>query len=118
MQPDRNPAAQLRPTAKRCPDCGEPQPTSAFYDRGDGQLSTYCKHHQRERSRASYCRHTYVLPRCVAVQVFRIPVQNRSAQPFHHHYWDLPGTGNVLQLVPQPLACRQLADRNLAGGGR
>jgi uncharacterized Zn finger protein (UPF0148 family) len=56
MQPDRNPAAQIRPTAKRCPDCGEPKPTSAFYERGDGQLSTYCKHHQRERSRASYRR--------------------------------------------------------------
>jgi hypothetical protein len=53
MQPDRNPAAQIRPTAKRGPDCGEPKPTSAFYERGDGQLSTYCKHHQRERSRAS-----------------------------------------------------------------
>ena len=49
MQPDRNPAAQTRPTVKRCPDCGEPQPTSAFYERGDGHLSTYCKHHQRER---------------------------------------------------------------------
>jgi recombinational DNA repair protein (RecF pathway) len=56
MQPDRNSAAQIRPAAKRCPDCGEPQPTSAFYQRGDGHLSTYCKHHQRERSRASYRR--------------------------------------------------------------
>jgi hypothetical protein len=56
MQPDRNPAAQIRPASKRCPDCGEPKPTSAFYERGDGHLSTYCKHHQRERSRASYRR--------------------------------------------------------------
>ncbi|MFL6296196.1 MAG: hypothetical protein ACJ75M_10320 [Actinomycetes bacterium] len=56
MQPDRNSAAQIRPAPKRCPDCGEPQPTSAFYQRGDGHLSTYCKHHQRERSRASYRR--------------------------------------------------------------
>jgi hypothetical protein len=56
MQPDRNSAAQIRPAFKRCPDCGEPQPSSAFYERGDGQLSTYCKHHQRERSRASYRR--------------------------------------------------------------
>ena len=56
MQPDRNPAAQIRPAAKRCRDCGEPQPSSAFYQRGDGHLSTYCKHHQRERSRASYRR--------------------------------------------------------------
>jgi recombinational DNA repair protein (RecF pathway) len=56
MQPDRNPAAQLRPTAKRCLDCGEPKPSSAFYERGGGYLSTYCKHHQRERSRASYRR--------------------------------------------------------------
>ena len=56
MQPDRNLAGQIRPTVKRCPDCGEPQPTSAFYERGDGYLSTYCKHHQRERSRASYRR--------------------------------------------------------------
>ena len=56
MQSDRNSAAQLRPAAKRCPDCGESQPTSAFYQRGDGHLSTYCKHHQRERSRTSYRR--------------------------------------------------------------
>jgi recombinational DNA repair protein (RecF pathway) len=56
MQPDRNSAAQIRPAVKRCPDCGEPKPTSAFYERGDGHLSTYCKHHQRERSRASYRR--------------------------------------------------------------
>jgi hypothetical protein len=56
MQPDRIPAAQIRPPVKRCPDCGESQPTNAFYDRGDGHLSTYCKHHQRERSRASYRR--------------------------------------------------------------
>ena len=56
MQPDRNSAAQIRPAATRCPDCGEPQPTSAFYQRGDGHLSTYCKHHQRERSRTSYRR--------------------------------------------------------------
>jgi recombinational DNA repair protein (RecF pathway) len=56
MQPDPNPAAQIRPTVKRCPDCGEPKPSSAFYDRGDGHLSTYCKHHQRQRSQASYRR--------------------------------------------------------------
>ena len=56
MQPDRNSAAQIRPAAKRCPDCGESQPTSAFYQRGDGHLSTYCKHHQRERSRTCYRR--------------------------------------------------------------
>jgi len=56
MQPDRNPAAQTRPAAKRCPDCGQPKPPSAFYERGDGHLSTYCKHHQRQRSQASYRR--------------------------------------------------------------
>jgi len=57
MQPDpSNTAAPVRPAAKLCPDCGEPQPASAFYRRGDGHLSTYCKHHQRQRSRASYLR--------------------------------------------------------------
>ena len=56
MQPDPNPAAQIRLAAKRCPDCGEPRPSSAFYERGDGHLSTYCKHHQRQRSQASYRR--------------------------------------------------------------
>jgi hypothetical protein len=57
MQPDpSNAAALVRPAAKRCPDCGEPQPASAFYERGDGHLSTYCKVHQRERSRVSYLR--------------------------------------------------------------
>ncbi|MDF2740655.1 MAG: hypothetical protein K0S88_2023, partial [Actinomycetia bacterium] len=40
MQPDRNSAAQIRSAVKRCPDCGEPQPPTAFYDRGDGHLST------------------------------------------------------------------------------
>jgi|Tabmets5t2r1_1033131.scaffolds.fasta_scaffold90628_1 hypothetical protein len=57
MQPDpNNAAAPVRPAAKRCPDCGEPQPASAFYRRGDGHLSTYCKVHQRQRARASYLR--------------------------------------------------------------
>ena len=55
MQPDPSNAAVLvRRAAKRCPDCGELRPASAFYRRGDGHLSTYCKVHQRERSRASY----------------------------------------------------------------
>jgi hypothetical protein len=57
MQPDpSNPAAPVRPAAKRCPDCGELRPADAFYRRGDGHLSTYCRHHQRARSRASYRR--------------------------------------------------------------
>jgi hypothetical protein len=57
MQPDpSNAAAPVRPAAKLCPDCGEHRPASAFYRRGDGHLSTYCKIHQRERSRASYLR--------------------------------------------------------------
>jgi hypothetical protein len=55
MQPDpSNAAAVVRPAAKLCRDCGEHRPPSAFYRRGDGNLSTYCKVHQRERSRASY----------------------------------------------------------------
>jgi hypothetical protein len=57
MQPDpSNAAAPVRPAAKLCPDCDQPQPPSAFYRRGDGHLSTYCKVHQRQRSRASYLR--------------------------------------------------------------
>jgi hypothetical protein len=57
MQPDpSNAAAPVRAAAKLCPDCGEPQPSGAFYRRSDGYLSTYCKVHQRERSRASYRR--------------------------------------------------------------
>ncbi len=57
MQPDpSNAAAPVRPAAKLCRDCGELRPASAFYRRGDGHLSTYCKVHQRERSRASYLR--------------------------------------------------------------
>jgi hypothetical protein len=57
MQPDpSNAAALVRPAAKLCPDCGELRPPSAFYRRGGGHLSTYCKHHQRQRSRASYRR--------------------------------------------------------------
>jgi hypothetical protein len=57
MQPDRNnPPAVVRDAGKRCPDCGEHRPTSAFYVRRDGQLSAYCKPHQRERAKASYRR--------------------------------------------------------------
>jgi hypothetical protein len=57
MQPDRNnPPASVRDAGKRCPDCGENRPTSAFYVRRDGQLSAYCKPHQRERAKASYRR--------------------------------------------------------------
>jgi recombinational DNA repair protein (RecF pathway) len=57
MQPDpSNADAPVRPAAKHCPDCAEPQPASAFYRRGDGKLSSYCKVHQRERARASYLR--------------------------------------------------------------
>jgi hypothetical protein len=52
----------------------------------------------------------------VAVEFFRIPVENRLTDPFHHHCRDLPGTGKALQLIPEPLACRQLADLNPPGG--
>jgi hypothetical protein len=57
MQPDRNnPPAVVRDAGKRCPDCGEHQPASAFYVRPNGQLSAYCKPHHRERALASYRR--------------------------------------------------------------
>jgi hypothetical protein len=57
MQPDRNnPLALVREPGKRCPDCGERQPASAFYVRLNGQFSAYCKSHQRARAKASYRR--------------------------------------------------------------
>ena len=57
MQPDRNnPPALVRAAGKCCPDCGEFRPASAFYVRPNGQLSSYCKPHQRERAKASYQR--------------------------------------------------------------
>jgi hypothetical protein len=57
MQPDRNnPPAPVRDAGKNCPDCGEHRPASAFYLRPNGQLSAYCKPHQRERAKASYRR--------------------------------------------------------------
>ena len=57
MQPDRNnPPALVRDAGKRCPDCGEHRPASAFYLRSNGQLSAYCKPHQRQRAKASYRR--------------------------------------------------------------
>jgi hypothetical protein len=57
MQPDRNNAlALVRAPGKRCPDCGERRPASAFYVRLNGQLSAYCKPHQRARAKASYNR--------------------------------------------------------------
>jgi hypothetical protein len=57
MQPDRNNLpALVRDAGKHCPDCGEHQPASAFYVRSNGQLSAYCKPHQRERAKASYRR--------------------------------------------------------------
>jgi hypothetical protein len=34
MQPDRNSAAQIRPAAKRCPDCGESQARLRTVDPG------------------------------------------------------------------------------------
>jgi hypothetical protein len=37
---------------KRCPDCRQVLPASAFYRRPDGYLSAYCKPHQLERGRA------------------------------------------------------------------
>ena len=57
MQPDRNNAlAVVREAGKRCPDCGERRPASAFYMRLNGQFSAYCKSHQRARAKASYNR--------------------------------------------------------------
>jgi hypothetical protein len=57
MQPDRNNSpAVVRDAGKRCPDCHEHRPASAFYVRPNGQLSSYCKPHQRERAKASYHR--------------------------------------------------------------
>ncbi|MDF2740552.1 MAG: hypothetical protein K0S88_1920 [Actinomycetia bacterium] len=57
MQPNRNnPPAVVRAAGKRCPDCCERRPVSAFYVRPNGQLSAYCKDHQRERAKASYHR--------------------------------------------------------------
>jgi hypothetical protein len=57
MQPDRNNAlALVREPGKRCPDCGERRPASAFYMRLNGQFSAYCKSHQRARAKASYRR--------------------------------------------------------------
>jgi hypothetical protein len=57
MQPDRNnPPALVRDAGKRCPDCHERRPASAFYQRSNGQLSAYCKRHQQERAKASYQR--------------------------------------------------------------
>jgi hypothetical protein len=57
MQPDRNnPSALVRAAGKCCPDCGEFRPASAFYVRLNGQLSAYCKPHQRARAKASYDR--------------------------------------------------------------
>jgi hypothetical protein len=57
MQPDpNNPPAVARDTSKRCPDCSQHRPASAFYVRPNGQLSAYCKPHQRDRAKASYRR--------------------------------------------------------------
>jgi hypothetical protein len=57
MLPDPNNAlALVREAGRRCPDCGERRPASAFYVRLNGQLSAYCKPHQRARAKASYDR--------------------------------------------------------------
>jgi hypothetical protein len=57
MQPDpNNVLAVVREAGKRCPDCGERRPASAFYVRLNGQFSAYCKSHQRARAKASYRR--------------------------------------------------------------
>jgi hypothetical protein len=51
-----NPPAVARAADKRCPDCGQHRPADAFYVRPNGQLSAYCKPHQRDRAKASYRR--------------------------------------------------------------
>jgi hypothetical protein len=57
MQRDRsNAPALVRDAGKLCPDCDHRLPPDAFYLRGNGSLSTYCKVHQRQRSKASYRR--------------------------------------------------------------
>jgi hypothetical protein len=57
MQPDRNnPLALVREAGKRCPDYGDYRPASAFYQRQNGELSAYCKPHQRKRAQTSYQR--------------------------------------------------------------
>jgi len=57
MQRDRtNAPAVVRDAGKLCPDCDHRLPPNAFYLRGNGSLSTYCKVHQRERSKAAYRR--------------------------------------------------------------
>jgi len=57
MQRDRNNTpAGIRDAGKLCPDCAHQLPPDAFYLRGNGQLSTYCKVHQRQRSKAAYRR--------------------------------------------------------------
>jgi hypothetical protein len=57
MQRDRNNApALVRDAGKLCPDCDHRLPREAFYVRANGQLSAYCKPHQRDRAKASYRR--------------------------------------------------------------
>jgi hypothetical protein len=57
MQRDRNNApALVRDAGKLCPDCDHRLPREAFYVRANGQLSAYCKGHQRDRAKASYRR--------------------------------------------------------------
>ncbi len=57
MQRDRNNTpAVVRDAGKLCPDCDHRLPREAFYRRGNGSLSTYCKVHQRQRSKAAYRR--------------------------------------------------------------
>jgi hypothetical protein len=57
MQRDRNNTpALVRDAGKLCPDCGHRLPPDAFYLRGNGSLSTYCRVHQRQRSKAAYRR--------------------------------------------------------------
>ena len=55
MQRDRNNTpALVRDAGKYCPDCAHRLPRDAFYVRANGQLSAYCKPHQRARAKASY----------------------------------------------------------------
>jgi hypothetical protein len=57
MQRDRsNAPALVRDAGKLCPDCDHRLPREAFYVRANGQLSAYCKPHQRARAKASYRR--------------------------------------------------------------
>jgi hypothetical protein len=54
----------------------------------------------------------------VAIELLRICVKNRPVHSLYSNRRHLPGSGNALQLLPEPLTIDQFTDLDLTCGGK